>query len=205
MRIIDISHTLDENTPLYPGDHALTITRYAELEQDKYTSYILTSGMHTGTHVDIPMHLVADDRMVSDFPPDCFIGRGALLDVRREEQIAMKPASRELVREGDIVLLYTGCDGKYHTGEYFTSHPAVSAELGDFLLSRRIKMLGMDMPAPDYPPFVFHRALLSKGIFVLENLANLGSLLNAGDFEVIALPLKIAAEASLVRAICRVA
>jgi kynurenine formamidase len=65
-------------------------------------------------------------------------------------------------------------------------------------------MLGMDMPAPDYFPFDFHKELLTNGIFLLENLTNLQELLGVNDFEVIALPLKIAAEASFVRAVCRI-
>jgi len=65
-------------------------------------------------------------------------------------------------------------------------------------------MLGMDMPAPDYSPFKFHKDLLSNGIFVLENLTNLHSMVNVDEFEVISLPLKISAEASLVRAICKI-
>lgn len=60
------------------------------------------------------------------------------------------------------------------------------------------------MPAPDYPPFTFHKALLSNDIFVLENLTNLGSLLDKPNFEVMAFPLKISAEASFVRAVCQI-
>lgn len=62
----------------------------------------------------------------------------------------------------------------------------------------------MDMPAPDYPLFTYHKALLSNEIFVLENITNLQELLRVSEFEVIALPLKISAEASFVRAICRI-
>lgn len=38
---------------------------------------------------------------------------------------------------------------------------------------------------------------------MLENLTNLNSLLGIDSFEVMAFPLKICAEASLVRAVCR--
>ena len=62
----------------------------------------------------------------------------------------------------------------------------------------------MDTPAPDYPPYSFHIQLLKNGIFVLENLTNLESLVGIKSFEVIALPLKINAEASLTRAVCMV-
>ncbi|MCL2774767.1 MAG: cyclase family protein [Oscillospiraceae bacterium] len=204
MKLIDISHVLDENTPIFPGDCKTALSKYKTIEKDCYNAYVLQSGLHTGTHIDIPMHLINDDKTVKDFPADCFVGKGVLLDVRGEDVIQMKPVYREIVGEQDIVLLFTGFDKYYFQDKYFANHPTASDELAEFLLSKKIKMLGMDMPAPDYPPFTFHKELLRKGIFVLENLTNLQSLIDIADFEVIALPLKINAEASLVRAVCRV-
>ena len=202
MKLIDISHVLDGHTPVFPGDCATTFTEYKTLERDYYSAYLLQSGLHTGTHVDMPMHLVPDGRHAKDFPPDCFCGKGVLLDVRGETVISMKPEYESLVCEQSIVLLYTGHDEVYFREEYFTRHPVVGDDLATFLLSRRIKMLGMDMPAPDCEPYVFHKQLLAAGIFVLENLTNLQSLIGLTSFEVMALPLKISAEASLVRAVC---
>jgi len=204
MKLIDISHVLGAETPNYPGDAALSLTKRRALESDGWTSYLLTSGLHTGTHIDVPMHFLHDDKTAADFPVDCFVGDGVLLDVRGETRIAMKPLYEGMALTGSVVLLYTGFDAHYGAEAYFADHPEVSEELGDFLISRKIKMLGMDMPAPDRPPFALHKALLANGIFVLENLTNLGSLQGIGNFEVMALPLKITAEASFVRAVCRV-
>jgi len=204
MKIIDISHILSDETPNYPGDYELSLTKRTTLERDCYTSYLLSTCQHTGTHIDMPMHLLPDDRMASDFPADRFIGKGVLLDVRGEELIAMKPRYERMVEKDSIVLLYTGFDQQYNSESYFTNHSTVSEELTNFLLSRKIKILGMDMPGPDYPPFPVHKALLANEIFILENLANLQDLLAIDSFEVMALPLKIKAEASFVRAVCKI-
>lgn len=202
MSLIDISHILDENTPIFPGDYKTSLTKHMTIEKDYYSAYLLQSCFHSGTHVDIPMHLVNDDRTVKDFPLDSFVGKGVLLDVRGEKSIGMKSVYEVMVKEQDIVLLFTGFDKHYFQDEYFTQHPVVSDSLAEFLISKRIKMLGMDMPAPDYPPFTFHKDLLKNGILVLENLTNLHSLTDVDEFEVMALPLKVSAEASFVRAVC---
>lgn len=202
MKWIDISHRLNGDTPNYPGDYPLEIMPYKSMETDHYSLHVLKTGMHTGTHLDMPMHLIDDHRTAADFPLDGFAGEGVLLDVRGESVMAMKPQYEKMVRTEQVVLLYTGWDAHYHSPEYFSGHPVVGEALGEFLLSSGIRMLGMDLPAPDAPPFVFHKDLLRRGIFVLENLSNLGALLDAPRFEVMAFPLKVAAEASLVRAVC---
>ena len=202
MKLIDISHVLDGNTPIFPGDYQTALTVHKTIEKDYYNSYLLESCLHTGTHIDMPMHLIDESTTAAEFPPECFCGWGVLLDVRGEDPIAMKPVYKDMIREKAIVLLFTGCDKDYGNNEYFSSHPSVSSELGSFLISKKIKILGMDMPSPDHSPYALHKALLKAGIFVLENLTNLGALTDAESFEVMALPLKIRAEASFVRAVC---
>ena len=201
MKLIDISHELDNDTPIFPGGIGTTLAARRTLAEHGYNAKLLKSFLHAGTHVDMPGHFFDDARTVKDFPLEGFCGRGVLLDVRGDPVIDMKPAYRELVTERSIVLLYTGWDAAYHTEAYFMRHPEVTDEFAAFLLSRRVKALGMDMPAPDYPPHPVHRALLGSGVFVLENLTNLQSLAGLNSFEVMALPLKIDAEASFVRAV----
>ncbi len=204
MRLIDISHVLSEDTPIYPGDFKTTLQKHKTIEKDHYCSYLLSTCLHTGTHIDLPMHLINDNRVAAEFELDHFVGKGVLLDVRGEKLISMKPCYEEMISNGSIVLLYTDFDQYYNKVEYFTQHPVVSNELADFLLSKKIKILGMDMPSPDYPPFAVHKSLLSNDIFVLENVTSLDSLLGINSFEVFAFPLKISAEASFVRAVCRI-
>ena len=202
MKLVDLTHVLDENTPIYPGDYKTALAAYKTIEKDSYNAYLLKSGLHTGTHVDIPMHLTEDTKFVAEYPLNSFIGRGVLFDVRGESIIQMKPSYKELTDENSVVLLFTGFDTIYGKEEYFTEHPVVSYDLAEYLLSVRIKMLGMDIPAPDYAPFAFHKELLKSGTLVLENLTNLQKLIGVESFEVMALPLKINAEASFVRAVC---
>lgn len=202
MRIIDISHTLSSDTPPFPSDEPTILSRYREIDRDGYTGYFLETSLHTGTHIDTPMHIFKDARSAADFSPERFIGRGVLLDVRGEKNIVLKRAYEKAICPGDIVLLYTGWDEHYGHHEYFKNHPVINTAFSDFLCETGIKMLGMDSPSPDHHPFGAHKQLLSRDIFLLENCTNLGALLSEQHFKVIALPLKIQAEASPVRAVC---
>ena len=205
MKLIDLSHRLSGQTPSYPGDPPVELTLNKTVGKDGYNAYLLNSGLHAGTHLDVPLHGFDGYPTVDSYPPDCFSGNGVLLDVRGEDPFYLKEEYDLLIDEGDIVLFYTGFDQYFGNPEkYYSEHPVISEELTGFLLKKQVKMVGSDTPSLDHPPLPAHRALLQNGIFLLENLTNLDALRDVKHFEVFALPLKIAAEGSFVRAVARV-
>lgn len=203
-KIIDLSRVIDSDMPLYPGDEATVITQTASIPQSGCNLYMLKSGMHAGTHIDAPLHFLEKEKFISDYPLESFIGRAKVVDVRNRKNISYLQYFNELIHEGDIVLFYTGFDKFYTSAEYYTQHPIITQDLADFLVRRKVKLVGIDMPSPDYEPFPIHKTLLSNNILIIENLCNLDKLLPYPEFEVIAFPLKIKAEAALVRVVGRI-
>ena len=190
--------------PVYPGDIRTNLFQVSYLSLNGYNSYRLDITSHAGTHVDSPMHLTESNRYICESSLELFIGQGCVLDVRNQPVIKMKEEYEKVVKERSIVLLYTGCDKIYGTAEYYREHPVVDMNLCRFLVSKKIKMLGIDFPSPDKYPFPVHKLLFENGIHILENLTNLDKLLNVQNFEVIAFPLKIRADSSIVRAVARI-
>lgn len=204
MKIIDLSQPVRAGMPVYPGDEPVALRPEKTLTADGYCAFTLHTGLHAGTHVDMPMHLLPDQKTAEDFPLSSFIGPGVLLDVRGENRIGYRPAYDALIPRGAVVLLFTGFSGYFTQPlKYFGEHPVVEENFAAFLAGRGIRMLGMDMPSPDLPPFPVHRLLLKSGVFILENLTGLASLIGCGAFEAEAVPLKLRAEASPVRAFAR--
>jgi kynurenine formamidase len=201
--LIDLSHPLGENTPLFPGDAPLSLTPCKTHEADGYNAFTLSTGLHAGTHLDAPLHLLPQGKGVEDYPLARFHGRGVLLDARGQAVVHMRADYEDLVRPGDAVLLYTGFDVWFMAdpARYFGAHPVIDEAFCDFLLRRGAGLLGLDTPSPDRAPFPLHRKLLAGEVFLLENLTNLGALAGGPPFEVLALPLRLKAEASLVRAV----
>lgn len=202
-KYIDLSYTIEDGLITHPYDEELKLYQNRFLNKHKYNDSRLETGMHVGTHIDVASHLMDSNILISDYSADKFIGKGCLLDVRNQDIIKMKKEYINVVEENSIVLLYTGFENQFGSREYFTNHPLVEKELAEFFLEKRIKMVGMDLPAPDKYPFQVHKILLEKDILIIENLRNLVSLLNIHEFEIIALPLKIKAEASPVRVVAR--
>ncbi|WP_105616413.1 cyclase family protein [Vallitalea okinawensis] len=202
--IIDLTHDIKNGMFTHPYDGDVKVYEDKILSRDGYYNSRLETGMHAGTHIDAPRHFLESNTFIGAFELYNFIGNGCLLDVRNQNLITYKDEYDELVKHGDIVLLYTGFSQWYGTSEYydnFNNHPIVDKTLTDFFINKKIKILGMDMPKPDNYPFEVHKQLFENDIFIIENLTNLDKLLNVSRFEVVALPLKIRAEASIIRAI----
>lgn len=202
MKTIDLSHPFNTGTPVYPGDIPTQLEQFRFAEKDGFNAWDLHTSLHTGTHIDMPLHFLPESPFAGQYTLENFYGKGVLLDVRGEAVITMKEEYREQVGKGDVVLLYSGYDRHYQQPDvYFLSHPVLSVELAEFFVSSKIKILGMDIPSPDTKPHNVHKTLFAGGIFLLENVCNLQSLLAVPCFDVWALPLKIEAEASPVRAV----
>lgn len=204
MKLIDLSHEIEDNMPVYPGDIKTNLFQMKYLSANKYNNHRLDISMHSGTHIDSPMHMTDSKEYISELSLESFIAVGCILDVRNQPIIQMKAEYDALIKNNNIVLLYTGHDKFYGTKKYYEEYPCVDIEFCKFLIGKNIKILGMDMPSPDKYPFEIHKSLFENNIYIMENLANLNQLLNVERFEVIAFPLKIKADSSMTRAVARV-
>jgi kynurenine formamidase len=197
---VDLSWPVFDGMPVYPGDRQTRLKQEKWLEKDFYTAFTLDTGLHAGTHMDAPMHLVPHSPAMAEIPLCRCCAQGILLDVRGQ-RVIQKPDLQKGLLTGKAVLLLTGMEAAYGTEDYYSRHPIVSAELAELFVKEDIAFLGMDMPSPDEPPFPVHKLLLTSGIPIVENMRGLSQL--SGFFEVAAFPLKIHAEASPVRAAAR--
>ena len=201
MTIVDLSHKVNSGTPTYPGDFAVKLQKVKNFESGGINSFSLTTTLHTGTHIDMPMHFMDNNITAADYDLENFIGEAIVLDCRGELEITVKP-EYNTVSEGKIVVVYTGfSDNYYDSNLYFKQHPVFSIEFAQFFVDKKVKAIAMDIPSPDLAPFPIHKLLLSNGIFIAENLTNLNLLLNTKQrIQLHAVPLALNAEASLIRA-----
>jgi kynurenine formamidase len=203
VRYIDLTQTIEEGMPVYPGDDKTSLKASRFLAEDGYNDDRLEISMHAGTHIDGPRHLTASRQLISDLPVTAFTGEGCLLDVRGQQSIDCKAEYERLIAVKSIVLFQTGFSAFYGLDKYYREHPVVSLELGQFMIAKQIKCLGIDAPSPDKVPYPVHKMLLQAGIFIIENLTNLDLIPAGQPFEVIALPLKIKANSSPARVTAR--
>jgi kynurenine formamidase len=193
MRFIDLSHPLVDGQPAFPGDPRLSIRPQATVATAGFNTAQVTIGTHQGTHLDAMYHFLEDGRTLDQMPLEWFFGPARVLRLPRQagEEITaadlrtfephLTPSAR--------VILNTGWHRRFGAPNFFTDFPSLTIEAGRYLASRRIRLLGMDMPSPSHQWLEFHRLLQARGVEVVlvETLANLDAL--PDEFTFIGFPL----------------
>lgn len=172
------------------------------VEEDAINVQQFTAVTHVCTHIDAPRHFVPGGATIDEIDLGTFAGEAVVVDVSREEptEITVEEfeAAPGAVREGDIVLVYTGWCHRYGDDDY-EPHPWLSTPLAEWLVERDVKLVGLDVITPDltgpfreegWTEYPVHRTLLENGVLIAEHLGGLDAV--AGErLELYAFPLKI--------------
>ncbi|PMS32741.1 kynurenine formamidase [Trinickia symbiotica] len=202
----DISPAIDCSTPVWPGDTAVHIERVWKMEAGSPVNVArLTLSPHTGAHADAPLHYDADGAAIGAVPLDRYLGAcrvihciGAAPRVRPEHLAAHLGGPLP-----PRVLLRTYAEAPL--AHWDSDFCAVAPETIDLLAERGVTLIGIDTPSLDpqeSKTMDAHRRVRAHGMVILEGLVL--DAVAAGDYELIALPLKFATlDASPVRAVLR--
>lgn len=198
---IDLSVPINEKTPVYPGDPKTKIEPAGILDKDGYEDHYVSFGTHVGTHIDAPAHMIKGGKTLNQFNIDEFCGQGIYIKTGRE--ITLDKVRLANVGEGDIVLFHTGMSDVYYKPEYYENYPAIPEDVANFLVKKRVGIVGVDMCSVDHEPFPIHKILLKNNMLIIENLTNLGQL-EGKKFGVYAFPIKLQIDGAPVRVIAEV-
>ena len=199
--LIDLSVDLNEKTPIYPGDPGTKIKAAGVLEKDGYQDHYVCVGTHVGTHMDAPSHMVVGGKNLDQFPLDQFSGKGVYIRTGRD--FSLTEISKVPIEAGDIVLFHTGMSDVYHQESYYDDYPAMPEQVANYLVEKKVKIVGVDMCSVDHPPFPVHQILLSNNILIIENLTNLDTLAGK-SFKIHAFPVKLQLDGAPVRVVADV-
>ena len=208
MRVIDLTRTIEPGMPCYPGTPQPVFHSLSSIARDGFAEQQLTFSSHTGTHVDLPSHILPAGCSLDDFTLDRFAGKGMVVDLRGSAVGSITIKELQVFEADfagcDFLLLYSGWSQYWGTPAYYTGYPVLSSDAALWLTGFHFKGIGVDMisvDASDALDFSVHTLLLESGIILIENLADLSPLLSS-PFTFYCFPLKIAqAEASPIRAV----
>ena len=182
MKVIDLTHTITEDMPVYPGTETPKLVSASCYEKDGFKETLLHMYSHTGTHIDAPAHLYPDRTTLDKLSPEQFIGKALVIDCRdlsAGELITMEHIRKygDAASCADFLLFNTGWDKYWGSLAYFGDYPCIDEEVLDYILAGNFKGIGFDVigldPISDVN-LTRHKKLFAKlDIINIENLKNL--------------------------------
>jgi arylformamidase len=209
MRIWDISEPIEASSATFPGDTPFSQEWVARIERGASCNVsTIRMSVHVGTHTDAPLHFTPAGKDIASVDLRHYIGRCRVVDVAGTGSPSLIPASAltdGMLAGAERILFRTrqrqGEDHRVWDGGF----TAVGLAAAQRLVAAGIRLVGIDTPSMDHADskeLDGHHALYRGGIAILENL-DLRAV-PAGDYELIALPLRIVnGDSSPVRAILR--
>ena len=138
MKMLDLTHCITPEMPVYPGTEPPRLTAACTMERDGFRETLLEMYSHTGTHMDAPAHMLPKGRTLDDFPAETFAGRGFVLDCRGAAEITLPMLRRqeEALRETEFLLFCTGWDRYWGQPRYYEGFPCLTEEAAEYVASR---------------------------------------------------------------------
>ena len=195
----DLTHVFSPKTPVFPAFKPIQIRQKFSTGKDGFFANEITFDEHTGTHMDAPVHFVANAPTADRLPAEKFFAPLAVISIADraaknadallgvDDVLAWEKRHGRLAA-GAFVAMYSGWEARIGNAERFlnkdgkgTMHaPGFSEEVARFLVKERdIVGAGVDtlsLDAASASKFVAHLALLGAGKYGVELLANLSTV-----------------------------
>ena len=209
--VVDLTHTFTPRLPVFPAFKPVKITPKFAIAKDGFFANEITFDEHTGTHMDAPVHFIANATTCDRIAPDTLIAPLAVVSIVPKaaknadatvdvDDIMMWEKQHGRLPRGAFVAMHSGWDTRVGTPDRFlnkdakgTMHaPGFSEAAARFLATERdivgagVDTLSLDIGAAE--KFVAHLALLGAGKYAVELIANLGTLPASGATIIVGAP-----------------
>ncbi len=211
MKPTDLTLTISQTIPTFPGSPKPKFISWSKLKKDGYNLELLFFSSHTGTHLDVPYHFTEDGMKIHEIPLERLICNAILIKIKKERNQAIQKSdiikfekAHGKIQENSTVIFFTAWQKNLENKNYFTENPGLSSSAAAYLASKNTNLVGIDSPSIDLGKnknFPAHKILSKNNILIVENLANLDKI-SEQNFRLIVLPLKLKnATGSSVRAV----
>ncbi|MDP4179901.1 MAG: cyclase family protein [Bacillota bacterium] len=192
-RIIDVSRKIKIGMTVWPGDSGISIGRNSSIKEgDVCNVSFINMGLHSGTHIDAPMHYIDDSLDISRLDLSRYIGYASVFELDVKECITADHIRDLPLKENDIVFFKTRNSEIPESEEFQKDFVYLDKTAAELLLEKGVKTIGVDYLSIDSfysTGFHSHYLLLSNNIGVIEGL-NLKEV-SAGKYFFSCLPLNI--------------
>lgn len=196
MTYIDVSVDVWEQLPVWPGTPRVAFQRDFALEAgDGVNDTTLRFSVHTGTHIDAPLHFLQGGKSVDQITLETLIGPVYVAEVPAQvdaitvdvlKSLALPAGVQRLLFKTRNSLLWSS-----GTDKFDPNFVALTADAAQWLVDRGVAVVGIDYLSiqrfTDGPET--HQILLGANVVVIEGVDL--SQVEPGNYELFCLPLKL--------------
>jgi arylformamidase len=195
-KYIDVSISISPDLPIWPGSSEIRFERQLDLEQgDIVTDTNLCFSVHTGTHVDAPMHFILGASGVDELSLDTLIGKTYVVTIDDKIDIITPEvlAALNIPLAAKRLLLKTRNSKLWESNikEFQTDFVALTDKAAQWVVDRGIQLIGIDYLSIQrfYDGPETHQILLGANTIIVEGL-NLTAV-STGFYDMLCLPIKL--------------
>ena len=199
MKPIDLTLTISQLIPNFPGSPKPQFIPWSTIKEDGYNLELLFLSSHTGIHMDAPYHFAKNGVKIHQIPIERFCSNSILVKINKgrdqaitkNDLISFEKKNGKIPKKASITF-FTDWQKNLNEDFYFNSNPGLSKSAAKYLASKNINLVGIDSPSIDLgknDKFTVHKILAKNGILIVENLSNLNKI-KSQNFTFVILPLK---------------
>lgn len=197
MKIHDVSVLLHGEMVTWPGDPKISMNLASSIAKGALANVTrIDMGAHTGTHMDAPFHFEPNGTGIDRLSLDVLIGPCRVFDLSSGTGHITRADVEACDMKGVTRALFKTRNSRRWANderEFDKDFAAVTAEAAEYLVARKVKLVGVDYLSVEAfgggGRCPVHHTLLRANVAIVEGL-NLSEV-TAGDYELIALPLKL--------------
>jgi arylformamidase len=204
-KLWDISPPVDAASPVFPGDTPYQQTWAAQIAPGCPVNVsAITLSPHVGAHADAPLHYDPQGASVGQLTLAPYLGLCRVIHALGAGPLVQMAHLAHALQDLPPRVLVRTCNS-FPLTQFDAELTAMAPETLQQLADLRVQLIGIDSASidpADSKTLPSHQVIRQRGLRVLENL--LLDDVPEGDYELIALPLKLmSADASPVRAVLR--
>jgi len=184
--IIDISVAVRPGMVTYPGDPTVSLERVVSIADGGVCNVSrLDFGVHSGTHVDAPLHFIDGAPGAEALPLDVLVGPARVLDLTAAEML--DEAAFDGLELAERVILKTRNSELWGLDLFSDDHVGLTRSGAERLVASSVRLVGIDyLTIGDEDA---HHVLLGAGVVAVESLDL--RRVEPGEYELICAPLKL--------------
>lgn len=203
-KVIDISREIHTNTAVWPGDSGVEIERKSSFEKGNNSTVTRVGlGLHTATHIDMPLHFVEGGKSLDEADLTKFFGQCKVFEIASEKSISVDDIKSYDIQKGDIIIFKTQNSNLSLDDPFKKDFVYLELDATNYLVEKGVKTVGIDylsIEAFGSKGHEVHKTLLENEMVIIEGL-DLKDV-EQGSYFLVCMPLKLkGCEGSPVRAV----